>query len=161
MDLYIKQRVFSFPDRFTVYDENGNDRYYVEGEVFSFGKKLHVYDLLGNEVVFVSQKVFSFFPHYDVRINGLDAVAIEKRYTFFYPSYSVRLANGNEFTGEGDFFDHDYMIKDGGRCFATVRKEWFTWGDTYRISITDGGDPLLALSIVLVIDACLEAQNNG
>ena len=45
MKLYLKQKVFSWGDSFTVYDENGNDKYYVEGEIFSFGKKLHIYDL--------------------------------------------------------------------------------------------------------------------
>ena len=43
MKLYIKQKVFSWGDKFRVYDENYNDRYYVEGEVLSFGKKLHLY----------------------------------------------------------------------------------------------------------------------
>ncbi len=161
MNLYIKQKVFSFSDRFTVYDENGRDYCYVEGEVFSFGKKLHVYDLFGNETVYISEKVFSFLPHYDVRINGLDIASVEKKFTFFYPSYTVRLQNGNTFTVEGDFFDHEYAVKDGGRIFAEVSKEWFTWGDTYRVSVTENGDPLLALAIVFVIDACLAAQENG
>ena len=50
MKLYIKQKVFSWGDKFTVKDSNGEDRYYVEGEIFSWGKKLHVYDMRGNEV---------------------------------------------------------------------------------------------------------------
>ena len=49
MKLYIKQKVFSWGDKFTVKDVNGEDRYYVEGEIFSWGKKLHVYDMRGNE----------------------------------------------------------------------------------------------------------------
>ena len=158
MDLYIKQKVFSFSDRFTVYDGNGNDYCYVEGEIFSFGKKLHVYDLLGKETAFISQRVFSFLPHYDISINGIEVAAVDKKFTFFYPSYSVKLKNGSVFTVEGDFFNHEYSVNDNGNCFATVSKEWFTWGDTYRVSVTDNGDPLLALAIVLVIDACLEAQ---
>ena len=38
MKLYIKQKVFSWGDKFTVKDEAGRDRYYVEGEVFTFGR---------------------------------------------------------------------------------------------------------------------------
>ena len=52
MKLYIKEKVFSWTDRFTVRDEQGNDKYYVEGEFFSWGKKLHVYDLHDREVAF-------------------------------------------------------------------------------------------------------------
>lgn len=44
MRLYIKQRAFSWTDKFSIKDEYGEDRYYVEGEFLSFGKKLHVYD---------------------------------------------------------------------------------------------------------------------
>ena len=40
MKLYIKQKVFSWGDKFTVKDETGRDRYYVEGEIFTFGRKL-------------------------------------------------------------------------------------------------------------------------
>ena len=32
MNLCMKQKVFSWGDRFTVWDENGNDRYYVCGD---------------------------------------------------------------------------------------------------------------------------------
>ena len=38
MKLYIKQKVFSWGDKFRIYDEN--DKYYVESEVFTFGKMM-------------------------------------------------------------------------------------------------------------------------
>ena len=47
MKLYIKEKVFSWGDKFTVKDAYGEDKYIVEGEVFSWGKKLHVYDRTG------------------------------------------------------------------------------------------------------------------
>lgn len=62
MKLYIKQKVFTWGDKFTVKDINGNDRYYVEGEVFSWGKKLHVYDMNGNEAAFIQQRCLAFCP---------------------------------------------------------------------------------------------------
>ena len=49
MTLYMKQKVFSWSDRFTIKDELGNDRYYVEGELFSWGHKLHVFDIDNQE----------------------------------------------------------------------------------------------------------------
>ena len=53
MKLYIKQKVFSWGDKFRIYDEYENDKYYVEGEVFTFGKKLHLYSKLGNEIAYI------------------------------------------------------------------------------------------------------------
>ena len=38
MKLYIKQKVFSWVDRFTVFDETGADKYHVEGEFFSWAR---------------------------------------------------------------------------------------------------------------------------
>ena len=64
MKLYIKQKVFSWVDRFTVFDETGADKYYVEGEFFSWGKKLHVTDRTGRETAFIQQKVFSMMPRF-------------------------------------------------------------------------------------------------
>lgn len=37
MNLYMKQRIFSWDDKFSIYDAVRNERYYVEGEVFTFG----------------------------------------------------------------------------------------------------------------------------
>ena len=36
-NLYMKQRVFSWGDKFAIYDEYGNEKYFVEGHVSSFG----------------------------------------------------------------------------------------------------------------------------
>ena len=66
MKLYIKEKVFSRGDKFTVKDEHGNDKYLVQGEVLSFGKKLHVYDSVGREVAFIKQEIWSFLPRYYV-----------------------------------------------------------------------------------------------
>ena len=157
MNLYLKQRVFSWCDRYTLYDENGNDRYYVEGEVFSFGKKLHIYDLSGNEIAFVRQKVFSFLPKYYISVGGREVGEVVKEFTVFRQAYTV---GGLGWNVEGDFFDHHYQIIGGGRQIATVSKQWFSWGDTYKISIDEGIDLAAALAVVLVIDACIDTQND-
>ena len=64
MKLYIKQHIFTWGDRFSIFDENGNERYYVEGEIFTWGKKLHLYDHQGREQAFIQQEVLTFltFP---------------------------------------------------------------------------------------------------
>ena len=40
MKLYIKQKVFSIKDKFTIKDEEGNDKYFVEGKILSLGKNI-------------------------------------------------------------------------------------------------------------------------
>ncbi len=159
MKLYIKQKVFSFNDKFTVKDENGNDCYFVEGEFFSFGKKLHVMDEKGIELISIEQKLFTFMPQYDIVKNGQVAATIRKKFSFFVPSYEI---DGMPITVEGDFFDHTYDIFREGQCIANIYKEWFTWGDSYVVDIhpQSDTDPLILLAIAITIDCVMDAQNN-
>ena len=157
MKLYIKQKVFTWGDKFTVKDINGNDRYYVEGEVFSWGKKLHVYDMNGNEAAFIQQKVFSFLPRYFVYVGDEQVAEIVKEFSFLFPRYSIE---GLGWDIEGHFMAHDYEIKKAGRSIVTISKEWMTWGDSYELDIADPADEIVALAVVLTIDCVVEAQNN-
>ena len=159
MNLYLKQQVFSWGDRFFIYDAGGKEKYYVEGEVFSFGKKLHVYDIIGNEVAYIEQRLFAFFPKYTI-YKGDEAVAeITKEFSFFKQEYTV---DGPGWSVLGDFFDHEYEISRNAAPVAEVSKKWFTFGDAYEIFINEdsGADEVTVLATVLVIDACIEAQNN-
>ncbi len=155
MKLYIKQKIFSWKDKFYVRDENGNDRYYVEGEFFSLGKKLHIYNMNGDEVAFIQQKLLSFLPRYFVFMGGTQRAEIVKEFTLFRNKYRI---DGLGWDVNGDFMDHDYEITSGGRPIVTINKEWFTWGDSYVLDIKDNADEVIALSVVLAIDCVIAAQ---
>ena len=157
MKLYIKQKVFAWGDKFTVKDINGNDRYYVEGEVFTWGKKLHVYDTNGNEAAFIQQKVFSFLPRYFVYVGDEQVAEIVKEFSFLFPRYSIE---GLGWDIEGRFMAHDYEITQNGRPIVIISKEWMTWGDSYELDIADPKDEIVALAVVLTIDAVM-ASNSG
>lgn len=157
MKLYIKQKVFSWNDKFTVKDENGNDRYFIESEIFSIGKKLHIYDVNGNEVAFISQRLLTFMPKFEVYAGGEFIAEIVKQFTFFRPSYAIE---GLNWQIDGDFFDHDYVITENGAEIASVSKEWFTWGDSYALDISDEADHIMALAVIIAID-CVNAQANN
>ena len=89
MKLYIREKVFSWGDKFTVKDAYGNDKYIVQGEVFSFGKKLHVYDRNGREVAFIKQEVWSWLPKYYVFCNDRQVAEIKKEFTLLFQKYSI------------------------------------------------------------------------
>jgi uncharacterized protein YxjI len=155
MKLYIKQKVFSFNDKFTVKDETGADRYFVEGEIFTLGKKLHVYDANQTERIFLQQKVWSFLPRFFVFVDGLQVAEIVREFTFLKPKYSILGLNWEVI---GNFWAHDYEILNQGHVVVTIKKEWLTWGDTYVLDILDQRDELNALAIVLAIDAVMSQQ---
>lgn len=158
MKLYMKQHVFTWGDRFSVYDEAGSEVYYVEGEVFTFGKKLHLYDLNGAELAYVEQELFTFLPKYHIYQNGMKIAEVVKEFALFAQEYRVC---GLEWCVSGDWLAHEYEITDArDNMVVSVSKQWLTWGDTYEIQIADETDASAALAVVLVIDACL-AQNNN
>ena len=157
MNLCMKQKVFSWGDRFTVWDENGNDRYYVCGEVFSLGKKLHLTDTTGAEVAFIQQKAFSFRPRFYVYMNDVLQAEIVKDFTLFTQHYRVE---GMDWEVNGNFGAHDYEISGARGTVASVHKQWFTWGDCYEICISENENEQLVLAVVLAIDAVM-AQSSA
>lgn len=156
MKLYIRQKVFSWADTFTVKDEYGQDRYFVKGEVFSWGKKLHVYDACNREVLFIRQKVWSFLPKYHVFIGERQIAEIVKEFTFFRQSYSI---SGLNWSVDGSYWQHDYSISSGSGLIADIHKQWMTWGDCYELNITNPSDEIVALAVVLAIDCAMATKS--
>ena len=156
MDLYIRQKVFSWGDRFSVKDRYGNDRYLVEGEILTLGKKLHVYDLLDREVIYIEQELLTLLPRYRLFLNGIETAEIAKEFSFLSPRYRI---DGLGWDVEGDFFAHEYSIFRGDELIASISKEWMTWGVTYALHIAHPQDEEAALAVVLAIDASTE--NSG
>ena len=158
MKLYIKEKVFTWGDKFTVMDEYGQPKYFIEGEVFSWGKKLHVYDRYEREVAFIKQELFTFMPEYAVYTEGREIARVRKEFSFFRPRYSI---DGLGWQIEGSFWEHEFRITQGNRTIVTISKEWMTWGDSYELDIANPADEILALAVVLTIDCVQEAQQNN
>ena len=158
MKLYIKEKVFSWDDKFTVKDASGRDKYVVEGEVFTWGKKLHIYDMTGREVAFIKQEVWSFLPRYYVFCGGQQVAEIKKEFTFLFPKYSIE---GLGWEIDGSFLAHEYEITKGGRSIVTISKEWMTWGDSYELNIANPADEILALAVVITIDCVMESGSGA
>ena len=157
MKFYIKQRIFSWNDRFSIYNDVGEEVYFVEGEIFSFGKRLHLMDAAGREMAVIHQKVFSFLPRFYVDRGERTVAEVVKNFTFFRQEYAVQPMG---WCVTGDFWAHEYSITDGEHEIARISKDWFTWGDAYSIDVGTGEDAALVLSVVLVIDAVLEMMED-
>ena len=157
MQLYMKQKIFSWKDKFSIQDALGEDKYYVEGKAISVGKKLHVYDAAGNELAFVKQKVVSFMPTFTVEIDGQDVAVIKKKFSL-KPKYVIE---GPDWEVHGNFTGHDYDITENEKTIVSIHKKWMTWGDSFELDIADGSDEVLAVAVVLAIDAVMDAQQSS
>jgi len=158
MKLYMKEKVFTIVDQFTLWDENEEVRYKVEGEFFSWGKKLHLLTPSGDEVALIHREPLTFLPRFHVYMGGQDVATIRKEFTFFRPVYSI---DGLNWDIQGDFFAHDYEVLQNGRVIVSIHKVWLSWGDSYEIEIFDPANEVLALAVVLAIDCVIDQQERN
>ena len=151
MKLYIKQKVFSIKDKFTIKDEEGNDKYFVEGKILSLGKKFHVYNMEKEEVAYIEQKLF-------VYVKGEKIAEIHKKFSFLKPKYEIV---GKNWVTNGDMWAHEYNITDmdSGNQIANIKKEWMTWGDSYMLDIEDEKNEISIMAMILAIDAVMASKN--
>ncbi|MXQ51633.1 hypothetical protein GQ671_10200 [Salinicoccus hispanicus] len=156
MRLYIKQKVFSFKDQFTVKDEKENDAFYVEGKAFSVGNRLHVTDTSGEEVLYIEQKLFRISPEYDLFQNDDKVATVKKDFNLFANNYTIL---GPDWHIKGSITEHNYVIKENDQDIAHVSKKLLSWGDSYSIDIYDESHLGILLGIVIVID-CVNQKNN-
>ena len=152
MRYFIKQKVFSFGDKFTVYDKQEGELFKVEGKMFSIKNKLEFKDLSGNILFRAERKVLSFLPEYSIyNAEGLHLATVKKKFTFFRHSFQV-IEGNNDIQVQGDFLSHNFNIVKNGQLAASIQKKLFSWGDTYMIDVSDESASLLYLFITIVID---------
>lgn len=155
MKLLFKQRFFSWLDSYDIYNEAGETVYTVEGKL-SWGHCLEIHDTAGRHLGTVKEEILTFLPRFNIFIGDRQVGTIKKEFTFFKPSFTVDCCGWKI---DGDFFEWDYEILDGSRQIATISKELFHWTDTYTIDVADSRDALMALMVVLAIDAA-KCSNN-
>lgn len=159
MKFYIREKIFSIGDKFSIKDVSGNDVFNVDGKIFSLGNKLRIYDLHKNEIVYIEQKLLKLLPEYNIYLNGNYAAKVKKKFTFFSNRFDIDSNMGN-FQIEGDFFAHDFSIVKNDRIVAEINKKWVAFGDTYEIDINEEENYAFILAMVIVIDQVLHDNKN-
>ena len=150
MKLLFKQRFFSWLDSYDIYDAAGNTIFTVEGKL-SWGHRLHVLDADGRHVATLQERVFTFLPQFEIYIEDQYVGCIRKEFSFFVPKFTI---DCNDWEVDGEWLEWDYRITSPSQGhIATVSKEVFNWTDTYVIDVTEEGNILGALMVVLAIDA--------
>jgi uncharacterized protein YxjI len=157
MKLYIKQKVFSWGDRFLIKDEEGGDRYSAQGEILSWGRKLHLFDGNGQEVAFIRQKLLTWLSRYFIEIDN-QTYTLVKEFTFLHQRFHL---DELPWVIEGNFSAHEYMISQGEEIIMSMSKHWLTWGDSYELDIPNPEHELLCLCIALGIDCMVADQSRS
>ena len=156
-ELFIKQKVFSLNGKFTIKDPLENDIYYVEGSFMQIPKTFSIMDTARNEVALITKKTFSFLPKFFVEVNGREVLTIKKEFSFLKARYTI---DGAGIEVEGNWWDMDFQVYQHGELVGRVNKEWFTWGDSYKVQIIKEEMETIIIAIVVAID-CVKADQSG
>ncbi|MEH6991581.1 LURP-one-related family protein [Neobacillus drentensis] len=152
--LYIKQKVFSLSGKFTVKDQQEKDVYYVEGSFMQIPKTFSIMNTTRDEVALVTKKAFSFLPKFFVEVNGREVFTIKKEFSFLKARYTI---DGAGIEVQGNWWDMDFQVLQQGEVVGQVSKEWFTWGDSYKVQILDEEMETIMIALVVAID-CVKAD---
>ncbi|MCJ8007125.1 LURP-one-related/scramblase family protein [Lederbergia wuyishanensis] len=156
-ELYIKQKVFSLSGKFTVKDLQENDVYYVEGSFLKIPKTFSIMNTNGDEVALISKKMFSFLPKFFVEVDGQEILTIKKEISFIKARYTIDAAGIEVY---GNWWDMDFEVLQYGEVVGSVNKEWFTWGDSYKVNVLNEEMETIIIALVVAID-CVKADHSS
>lgn len=88
-------------------------------------------------------------------MNGREVLTIKKEFSFLKARYAIDSA-GIEV--RGNWWDMDFEVLQHDSVIGEVNKEWFTWGDSYRIHILNEQMEAIMIAIVVAID-CVKADD--
>ncbi|MCD2256914.1 LURP-one-related/scramblase family protein [Agrilactobacillus fermenti] len=157
-NLYIKQKIISLGEKFTVVDEQQQPVYRVEGSFLKIPKRFKILDNNGNQVGLITKKVISVLPKFFVEVKDRpEVVTITKKLTLLRAKYQIE-AKG--LAVQGNWWDMDFEVRQGRNLIAAIHKKWISWGDTYELQITDESYEQLIVSLVIAIDR-VKADESG
>lgn len=154
----VRQKIFSFSDRFNITDGVGTPKYQVEGKFFTIGKKLNIYDMQENHLIYIEQEIFRFLPEYFLYENDEVVARVKKELTIFRPKINIESVYG-DFTIDGSVLAYNFTVSKDGKVVARINKEFISFSDTYGVEIYSGNEPFL-LALVIVIDQIFHDNRN-
>ena len=147
--LYMKQKVFSVGEKFTVTDEQGDVRYQVKGSVLKIPKEFRLQSVDGKLVAKMKKKIVAFFPTFYVDMANGETIVIKKQFSFLRPKYSISIG---DLQVNGDWWDMSFTVTNGKKQVAKINKKWISWGDSYAIQIRDTRYEDTIVALVVAID---------
>lgn len=157
---YIKQKLISIRDKFTIKDDKENDCFYGKSKLIAATKTIDLFDNNDQLLYKIKKKIFSFLPKFYVYEKDTKTVAAfaAAKFTFFRPKYKVTI-NDEEYSVSGNMFAWDFLISRGNITVATISKKIFAIRDHYTVSILEGENEPLLLAIVLILDFAYHSRN--
>jgi len=159
MRFYIKQKVFSLKDKFTVKNSDGSDVYLLQGKMFSIHNKMQLMNIDGSTLLFAQKKLFRIFPEYIISNQHNEDLASVKKKFGLRPKFDITVGH-KSLKVEGSLFQHSFDVMDESKTVASIRKKVLSFGDSYEIEVYDEQHIELLLFLVIIIDQVIHEQKN-
>lgn len=150
MKLYIKQRVFTYKDKFDIRNSSNHVEYTAKGKIFALSKRFNISNSKGKKVAVIKKRIFSIFPQYKIEIIGDRTYRLKRKFTFFKQKYTVKPI---DWELKGDFINRNYEVLNKKETIMSFRKHWFKWGDSYELDIPNHNNALLSLCLAIAVDS--------
>ncbi|MBE7555235.1 MAG: LURP-one-related family protein [Anaerolineales bacterium] len=149
----LRQRLISLGDDFVIEDEHGQPVYNVDNKLLRIRDTFVITDKEGNEVATIRERMLALRETLDI-LRGGEAIAVIRKawFTPLRDKFMIDVKGGDDLVAQGNLLDHEYSIRRGDTVIAQVSKRWFTFRDTYGITINPGEDDGLILAIAVAID---------
>lgn len=158
MTLYIKQKVFTLTDRYSIYNESEEPVFNVEKQLFSFPSKFYLFDNEQNELFRLEKNFTLFLSSYEIYCGNKHYASVQKELSLFKAKFLITSEYG-EYVIDGAIFDYDFSIFKNGELMGTVNKKLLSWGDSYELQVKDTENAAFFCALVIAIDNCLHNEN--
>ncbi|MBZ9611305.1 LURP-one-related/scramblase family protein [Rheinheimera maricola] len=161
MKYRIKQKIFSLTDSFDIEDEHGNSAFSAKGKLFSLSSSQTLFDAKGTELLKIKRKYLTLLPACRLLNHDGSEWLIRKKFWPFWTSrFSITTPQGQlEMTG--NFWQHEYEIRQQDQLLASISKKWFSWSDSYGVDIYAPQWTAQLLAAVIVIDRIQHTDKNS
>ncbi len=149
----MRQRLFALGEDFDIENAAGQPVLHVDGKLLRIRETFVIQDLQGNEVATIRQKLVALRPSMTISRGGAELATIRKAWiSLLSDRFGIEVPGGEDLSVVGDIFDHEYEIRRGDAVVAAVSKQWFTFRDTYGITVAPGEDDGMILGVAVALD---------
>lgn len=162
MKRYLVKSKFGIGRDFSVFDdeEATNKVYFIDAKM-GFGTKAEIKDAQDTviytakgKIVNIPRRMQFFAP------DGTSVAELQAHFSPIKSRMTMKLANGTEWSLEGNLIEKHYQIKQGDKIIINIDQKWLTIRVKYFVEIAVDTDVPLALGLIWAVDIWREGKNN-
>ncbi|MEN6342728.1 MAG: LURP-one-related family protein [Methanospirillum sp.] len=149
----MRERLASIGDDFPIEDEEGELAFSVDGTAARVRHTLIVRDPNGTELYRIPERTLHLKNVMEIERDGRRAATVGRtKVGTVRERWTVTIPDGETLELRGGIPNHEYRVEVKGRELARVSTRWFRAPDTYGVSVLQGEDEALILTIAAAVD---------